>query len=182
MTQQNTMADRNKFFPGISQFILSDPLLEATVKVLQTEGRFKVESILFWAGTVRDGSATVDHILVPKGPGVLQRPLQIRVDDSIIAALCDVLDPPRLVLLGQVHTHIADAFHSYADDHFSFDTPGLLSVVVPRAARDGARQWNKWAFFECLGGPEFRVLENEEMKRRLTIGSHDVTVHEIHAR
>jgi hypothetical protein len=176
------MADTNKFFPQISKFLLSVPLLEATVKILQTEGHFKVESILFWAGTVRKGNATVSHILVPKGPGVFQRPLHIRVDDSIIAALCDVLDPPRLVLLGQVHTHLADAFHSYADDHFSFDTPGLLSVVVPNGARDGAGRWSEWAFFECLGGPEFRPLENEELNRRLTIGTREVEIHEIHAR
>jgi hypothetical protein len=182
MTPQNTMAARNKFFPQISKFILSAPLLEASVKILQAEGRFKVESILFWAGTVQEGIATVSHILVPKGPGVFQRPLHIRVDESIIAALCDVLDPPRLVLLGQVHTHLADAFHSYSDDHFSFDTPGLLSAVVPNAGRDGADRWSEWAFFECLGGPEFKPLENEELDRRLTIGSHDVEIHEIHAR
>jgi hypothetical protein len=182
MTLQNTMADRNKFFPRISKFILSVPLLEATVKVLQTEGRFKVESILFWAGTVREGNATVSHLLVPKGPGVIQRPLQVRVDDSIIAALCDVLDPPRLVLLGQVHTHLGDAFHSYSDDHFSFDTPGLLSAVVPKAARDGAGRWNEWAFFECLGGSKFKVLKKKQLARRLTIGPHDVEIHEIHAR
>lgn len=182
MTPQNIMADRNKFFPKISKFILSNPLFEATIRVLQMEGRFRVESILFWAGTVREGNAMVSHVLVPKGAGVLQRPLQVRVDDRIIAALCDVLDPPRLVLLGQVHTHLAGPFHSYADDHFSFDTPGLLSVVVPRAARDGADRWNEWAFFECLGGPEFRILKNEELSRRLAIGSHDVDIHEIHAR
>lgn len=180
MTRQNTMAAKDKFFPHISKFVLSPSLLEATVKALQAEGRFEVESILFWAGTVSGGIATVTDVLVPKGPGVFQRPLHIRVDEGIIAALCDVLDPPRLVLLGQVHTHLEEAFHSYTDDHFSFSTPGLLSVVVPNAARDGVTRWNEWAFLECHGGSEFRLLKNEELAERLSIESHDIRIHEIH--
>jgi hypothetical protein len=180
MTRQNTMAAKDKFFPHISKFVLSPSLLEATIKALQAEGRFEVESILFWAGAVSGGIATVTDVLVPKGPGVFQRPLHIRVDEGIIAALCDVLDPPRLVLLAQVHTHLEEAFHSYTDDHFSFGTPGLLSVVVPNAARDGATRWNEWAFLECLGGSEFRLIENEEFAERLSIESHDVRMHEIH--
>jgi hypothetical protein len=175
------MADRNKFFPPISTFVLSRHLLEVTVNVLQTEGQFKVESILFWAGTVRDGIATVSDILVPKGPGVIQQRSLVRVDDQIIAALCDVLDPPRLVLLGQVHTHLAAAYHSYTDNHFCFETPGFLSVVVSRAGRDGAERWREWAFFECLGGPEFQPLTKRIVRRRFTMGSHDVGVHEIYA-
>ena len=180
MTLQNTMAAKDKFFPHISKFVLSHSLLEATIKALQDEGRFEVESILFWAGTVSGGIATVTDVLVPKGPGVFQRPLHIRVDERIIAALCDVLDPPRLVLLAQVHTHLEEAFHSYTDDHFSFGTPGLLSVVVPNAARDGATRWNDWAFLECLGGSEFRIIENEEFAERLPLESHVVRIHEIH--
>lgn len=181
MTARNTMADGSKFFPQISRFVLSGPLIDATVRVLQAEGRFKVESILFWAGTVRDGTATVSDVLVPKGPGVVKRPLQIRVDDRSIAALCDVLDPPRLVLLGQIHTHLGAAFHSYADDHFCFETAGFLSAVVPHAARKAAGEWCTWAFFECLGGPRFRPLTRRELKRRFTVESHNVRVHEIYA-
>jgi len=180
MIRQNTMAAKDKFFPRISRFVLSFPLLEATVKTLQTEGHFEVESILFWAGTVSGGIATVTDILVPKGPGVFQHPLYIRVDDRIIAALCDVLDPPRLVLLAQVHTHLEEAFHSPTDDHFSLGTPGLLSVVVPNAAQDRVARWDEWAFFECLGGSGFRVIKNGELIERFSIGSHGVGSHEIH--
>ncbi len=180
MIRQDTMGVKDKFFPHISKFVLSPSLLEATVTALQAEGRFEVESILFWAGTVSCGIATVTDVLIPKGPGVFQRPLHIRVDEGIIAALCDVLDPPRLVLLAQVHTHLEEAFHSYTDDHFSFGTPGLLSVVVPNAARDGVPRWSEWAFLECLGGSEFRLIENEDLDRRLSIESHDVRIHEIH--
>jgi hypothetical protein len=181
MTRQNTMDGKDKFFPRISRFVLSLPLLDATAKTLQADGRFEVESILFWAGAVTNGVATVTDILVPKGWGLFQRPLHIRVDEGIVAALCDVLDPPRLVLLGQVHTHIDEAFHSYSDDHFSFGTSGLLSIVVPDAARGGAEPWREWAFLECQGGSEFRSIESEERSERFSIGSHAVRTHEIHA-
>lgn len=175
------MAGKDKFYPQISRFVLSRPLLEATARTLQIEGNFTVESILFWAGRVQGGIATVTDILVPKGSGVIQLPLHVGVNEAVIAALFDVLDPPDLVLLGQVHTHLACAFHSSSDDHGSLGTPGFLSVVVPNAARGGARQWDEWAFFECLGGSEFKLFRKEELARRVLIGLHDVTVHEIHA-
>lgn len=181
MIRQNTMDATNKFFPPISRFVLSLPLLEATARTLQAEGRFEVESMLFWAGTVTNGVATVTDILVPKGQGLLQRPLHIRVDDGIIAALCDVLDPPRIVLLAQVHTHLEEAFHSFTDDHFSLGTPGLLSVVVPDSARGGVPGWKQWAFFVCEGNSEFRLIEGEESTERFSIGSHEVRIHEIYA-
>ena len=174
------MAANDKFFPRINKFVLSPALLEATIDVLQTEGRFEVESILFWAGAVSGGIATVTDVLVPKGPGVVQHPFNIRVSEAVIAALCDVLDPPRLVLLGQVHTHLEEAFHSYADDHFSLGTRGLLSVVVPNAARGGTTSRDQWAVLECLGGSEFTLIEGDELSQRFYMGSHDVRIHEIH--
>jgi hypothetical protein len=181
MTRRNIMDANDKFFPRISKFVLSLPLFEVTARTLQIEGRFEVESILFWAGRVTEGVAAVTDVLVPKGRGLSQHPLHIRVDEGIIAALCDVLDPPHLVLLGQVHSHLEEAFHSYTDDHFSFGTPGLLSIVVPDAARGGAGRRRDWAFLECLGGSEFKPLEGNAFRERFAIDSHEVRVHEIYA-
>lgn len=173
------MAETSNYYPKIGQFVLPGELLEATVRGLRQEGRFAVESIVFWAGGVRDGTATISTLLIPKGPGVSKHPLQVRVDDRTMAALCDRLDPPQTVLLAQVHTHQGEAFHSWADDQFSPDTPGFLSIVLPRFAHGGPETWMEWAFFECLGGGEFREIGPEVRSRFRLDGSLALQVHDI---
>ena len=176
------MAATNRYFPSVEKFPLSQSLVERTLDALQAEGQFRVESLVFWAGTVTDGLATVTDVFVPKGPGVFKHPLQVRVSDELIAVLCGRLDPPRLVLLGQVHTHMGAAFHSPSDDRFSMDTPGYISIVVPSFARADMAAGDGWAFYECEGRGRFRPVEAEERVRRFPrVAEGEVTVHAVYA-
>src|SRR6266545_2692624 len=169
MIGPSIMDEISNYYPEIKHFILPGNLLAETVAALRTEGGDTVESIVFWAGRVERGEAAVTHLIIPTGDGVFRHPFQVRVDESVIAALCDLLDPPQLVLLGQVHTHLGAAFHSPSDDRFSFDTPGYLSVVVPRCGRSGAAAWLTWGFHECLGSGRFRRLRSAEITRRFRV-------------
>jgi hypothetical protein len=174
------MVEADKYFPRIERFVLPQALLDQSLQRLRAEGMYQVESILFWAGTSDAGIATVTHILVPKGKGVFQHPLQIRVSEEIMAALFDILAPPDLILLGQVHTHLGEAFHSHADDRYSPDTPGFLSLVVPYGGRDGVEAWMQWAFYECIGSGRFRPLDAGEITRRFVIDKKGkISIHEI---
>lgn len=176
------MAVPSDMFQSIEHFEISEPLLRQTVDILRKEGRYEVESLLFWAGCVSGKTAVISHIVIPKGPGVYQHPLQVRVNEAVMAAVCDVVDPPERVLLGQVHTHIGEAFHSHADDQNSLDTPGYLSLVVPYAAKDDATHWMRWAIFECLGARRFRKWDRQEIARRFVLNSQQrITIHEAHA-
>lgn len=176
------MAAPSELFQAIDKFEISLSLLQQTIEALRREGRYTVESILFWAGRVSGTTATITHIIIPNGPGVTQHPLQVRIDEMVMAAICDLVDPPTCILLGQVHTHMGEAFHSRADDQNSLDTPGYLSMVVPYAARDGAEHWLKWAFFECLGGQRFRQMDTQEVSRRFIVNSDErITIHEARA-
>lgn len=159
----------NKYFPAIGAYILPASLPEMTVQVLRAEGTFRVESLVFWAGYVNGSTAVVTQIFVPKGDGVFQHRLQHRIDEKIIAAIGELLDPPRLVLLGQVHTHEHDAFHSPADDKFSLDTPGFLSVVLPEFGRGESSDWQRWAFYECVASGTFRELPADEIQKKFRL-------------
>ena len=176
------MGVTNKYFPRIDTFALSAALLAETLAALRAEGEFRVESLVFWGGVVADGVAVVTDVFVPKGPGVYKHPLQVRISDRVIAALCGELDPPRLVLLGQVHTHMEAAFHSPSDDRFSLDTPGYVSIVIPEFARGEVSAQNEWAFYECEGGGHFRAIDAQERVRRFLITPDGaVTVHDVRA-
>lgn len=176
------MGGTTRYFPRIETFALPAALLDQTLAALRAEGEFRVESLVFWGGAVADRMAVVTHVFVPKGQGVHKHSLQVRVDESVIAALCGQLDPPRLVLLGQVHTHMGTAFHSQSDDRFSLDTPGYVSIVIPEFARGDASARNQWAFYECEGSGRFRAIQAKERSRRFLITPDGpVTVHDVRA-
>lgn len=176
------MAAQSNMFARIEQFELPWILLQETVEILRREGRFEVESLLFWAGRISGTTAAITHIIVPKGHGVFQHPLQVRVNESVMAAVCDLIDPPERVLLAQVHTHIGEAFHSEADDQNSLDTPGYLSLVVPYGAKDDATEWKRWGIFECLGLQRFRRITAHEITNRFVVKPDErIMIHEIRA-
>lgn len=176
------MAETSRLFERIDRFMLPARLLDATVEHLRAEGQFRVESIVFWAGKVNGHYATMTHLVVPRGRGVFKHPFQVRVSEEIIAAVCELLDPPELVLLGQVHTHMHGAFHSPTDDRYSLDTPGYVSVVIPEFAQKGVADWGKWAFHECNAPGSFRRVPVDEVSNRFMVGlSASVTVHVVTA-
>jgi hypothetical protein len=166
----------------IQTFVFAAPFLERVVDTLREEGAGQVESIVFFAGTLEQATATsrVTHLLVPKGPGVFKHAYHIRVSDRIIARLCNFVDPPHRVLLGQVHTHKEEAFHSLTDDANSLDTPGYLSIVIPRFAVAAPSAWRDWAFHECVAPGTFRLWAPAEVEQRISIESTgEVEVHDV---
>jgi hypothetical protein len=116
----------------------------------------------------------VTHLFVPTGPGVRKHAFYVRVSDRVIASLANLVDPPHLVLIGQVHTHKFEAFHSETDDASSLDTRGYLSVVIPRFAADPPELWREWAFHECVAPRQFRLLSNAEVGRRFRLDDREV--------
>jgi hypothetical protein len=176
------MDEINNYFSGIRKFILPGRLFDETITRLREEGGFSVESIVFWIGRVDGDGATITKIAVPRGPGVFKHRFQIRVRETLIAAICELLDPPRAVLLGQVHTHMQEAFHSPTDDRYSLDTLGYLSLVVPDFGRGDSSRWQEWAFHECEGSQTFRRLGREEVRERFVVDpAAPVSVHVITA-
>lgn len=106
----------------------------------------------------------------------------MRVNEAVMAAVCDLVDPPERVILAQIHTHIGEAFHSAADDQNSLDTPGYLSLVVPYAAKGDAEEWMQWGFFECLGAQRFRRMNTHEIARRFVVKPDErIMIHEVRA-
>jgi hypothetical protein len=58
------------------------------------------------------------------------------------------------LLVGQVHTHPGEAYHSPTDDDHPLVTlVGAISLVVPNFARRGLKDQDRWAWYrlEALG-------------------------------
>jgi hypothetical protein len=59
-------------------------------------------------------------------------------DDAELLTMIDLVHEHNKLVLCQLHTHPADAFHSWADDHGAFtDEIGFLSLVLPSFGTGG---------------------------------------------
>jgi hypothetical protein len=127
---------------GASRFCVSDVLIAETEQFLKDVGEQGFEGLMLWAGSVRADSPTIidvvgciapDQTLVRGEDGV-----GLHVDGDELFRLNAMLYRKRLLLIGQVHSHPSQAYHSTTDDRYAVVTiPGGLSIVVPDFARHG---------------------------------------------
>jgi hypothetical protein len=174
------MGATRKYFSSIDKYVIPEDLYSRTLAALRRAGRDRTESTVYWAGSVFGATATITTLVVPVGPGVRMHRLQVRVSDQIIAAIDAQMDPPRRVLLAQVHTHAGRAFHSTVDDAFGFDTLGFISIVVPNFGRRGLAALSSWSFNECIGTGRYRELPQSEVTLRFMGSARPTEELEVH--
>jgi hypothetical protein len=160
------MTTRRDYFPVIDVYEIGPTLLGETLRVLQKEGKNREESLVFWAGRLAESQAEIHTIVVPKGSGVIKHPLFVRLTDEAMARVAGLVEPPRLVLMAQIHTHRGSAFHSDTDDFYGFRSPGFISAVIGNYGVGVPAAMEAWAVFECLNGGHFRELTPTQVSNR----------------
>lgn len=158
-------------FPTIEKYRCSGSLLRKTVDAFKQSR--KVEAIVFWAGHVSaDAVAHLTALILPRGGGLKQEALCSGLDAHTMAAVTDLLDPPKRILLTQIHTHPGEAFHSWTDDNLSWRSPGFLSVVLPHYGKVSPRSHRNWSYHRCDSESRYRKLERPEVLRRFEVVEH----------
>ncbi len=92
--------------------------------------------------------------------------------NDITARCFDIIRRRGQLVLAQVHSHPARAFHSLTDDEWAFsDSPGLFSLVVPCFGRYGLRNilTNGVGIYERLTNGDWYPLDQSEIERRFNI-------------
>ncbi len=104
-----------------------------TQRFLQTVGRQRMEGLVLWVGSAAGDEFHVTQPLIPKQRGIRTADGVCAVVDSNEMYRINVeLYKSGLRLIGQVHSHPADAYHSDTDnEHAIANTIGCLSLVVP---------------------------------------------------
>jgi len=156
----------SRFFPTVQTWIVSKGVLETSFRQLRQDGLRGCEGIVLWAGSRSQGNAHVRCTIIPEGPGVIKRSNLVWLNDSVMAAVSDLLSPPDLVLIGQVHTHGIGVRHSSTDNAHIISTPGYLSVVMSEYALHP--QWDPGRWGVHVGaGPGFTFMSPTEARGRI---------------
>jgi len=160
------MGGSRNYFPVIETYRLAPSLLPETARILREEGRYRSESLVFWAGRLIPPEAEVQTIIVPKGSGVELQPTHVHISAEAMGRVAALIEPPERILLAQVHTHAGAAFHSLVDDVYAFRSPGFVSIVISEYGSGAPMALEAWAVFECLNGAKFRQLPSAEVHQR----------------
>ncbi len=141
-------------------FLPSD-ILEQTGTWLRRVGRRNSEAFVLWAG----GFRTPEEFDVTTGIFPEQTSIHsvfgvgVRVEGEEIRRISRWLYENDKVLLGQVHSHPTQAFHSDTDDYFPLVTAkGQFSVVVPFFGRSALRDLSHCAVFRLSGYGDWKQL------------------------
>jgi hypothetical protein len=109
----------------------------ATLAHLRAGGTRDCEEFAFWSGHV--AAARIGVVSRAFHPRTTRGHGHVLIDDDAqLLTMIDLVHEHNELVLCQLHTHPADAWHSPADDQGAFtDEPGFLSLVLPSFAAGG---------------------------------------------
>jgi len=121
----------------VKEFIVPQVVVEVTWESLRDFGSRGCEGFVLWLGRVDGARAEIVVGLTPPQESIRsEEGVGYFVTSETLFHLNQQLHRTGLRLLGQVHSHPTEAYHSSTDDAYAVVTvEGGLSIVVPDFAR-----------------------------------------------
>jgi len=151
---------------GVRVFRIPRSVLHETLAVLQEAGSEGHEAFVLWGGTVSQDETvvTVSTVIAPEQTAhKTSSGLLVTVDGAALFKVNQTLYQRGELLVGQVHSHPTEAYHSDTDDHYPLVTLlGSLSVVVPDFASQAPKDMAHWAWYRLVGTGLWAELERTD--------------------
>jgi hypothetical protein len=137
---------------------------ERTDRLLAVSKERQAELVLFWSGVIEGTNILPRSVWLPVQSAGRYF---FDVDPEALIELNHRLFGARELLLGQVQTHAAEAFHSAADDEFAVSTrEGAFSIVAPDFGRYSVADTTHTVYFERRGRA-WAELSPKEVQARI---------------
>lgn len=128
------------------------------------------ERLALFAGMKTGETFTVTHAIYPeqyltRGP----KGLSFHVEGEELERIGDWLFEQKRSLIGQIHSHPTEAYHSEADDEMAIITKyGGISIVVPNFGNSD-HLLQGCAFYRLMPQKGWTVLSSEEISKLIKI-------------
>lgn len=134
---------------------ISTAAVAATIQQVASASDGRREAAAFWLGSPENSS--VKTITIPAGEGVELYRRSLRMSEDWMNLLGEFCDSSQQVVLGAVHSHPEEAFHSEIDSDGFFHAPDFVSVVVPNYGNTAlANADSEWAVYVGLPWGKWR--------------------------
>lgn len=123
----------NRYFPTVGRWSLSEAVMQMSVAEMSRDGMLGNEGVAMWFGKRSHGCATVTHVVALRGRGVIKRPAQLVIQESVFAAVTETAIDLGVSLIGQIHSHGPGygVDLSPTDRMYGVAVPYYLSLVAP---------------------------------------------------
>ena len=153
----------NSVLGAVERYSVPKSVLKATVAELHATGGDKHEAFVLWGGQVSDDGCSLAVISALRPAQTASRSddgLLVVVEGDALFAVNKRLYERGELLVGQVHTHPSDAYHSPTDDDYPLVTlVGALSLVIPDFGRAGVEGRARWAWYRLQAIGDWRLLD-----------------------
>jgi hypothetical protein len=122
------------YFPKINKWHIPRDVLQKSLEEMAVDGGRGNEGICLWLGDRNDdGNATITHMALLRGPGVVKSPANIQIAPELMREVHGIARENGLTLVGQIHSHGREygVSLSYTDRKYGISVPYYLSLVAP---------------------------------------------------
>lgn len=149
---------------NLRKFEFSSEIIIETYSFLRRAGVEGFEAVALFAGKIENQNAHITEVIFPEQKSYkLESGLMYAVDGEELHRINVWLYKKKLKLLGQIHSHPQDAYHSDADDAFPImSTQGGLSIVVPDFAKHPLNPL-EWAYYRLSKSGDWLELTESEI-------------------
>lgn len=161
----------NKYFPTVDRWSLSEAVLEVSLAEMSRDGAEGNEGVAMWLGRRAQGCATVTHVMALRGRGVIKRPAQLIIQESVFAAITEAAIDLGVSLIGQIHSHGPGygVDLSPTDRMYGVAVPYYLSLVAPDYAVRPYTPLTECGVHVLQPGRGFRRLTTREINSRFEL-------------
>lgn len=159
------------FFSPIENWILPEFAITESIREMARDGKKKHEGIVLWLGKRSDEKATVSHLVLLRGQGIVKEPNFLRIESWLLNEVTDVTIDLGVAIIGQIHSHGAKygTNLSFSDRKYGIAVPYYLSIVAPSYAMKKNIQITDYGIHLFEQGIGYRRLSVAEIKKRIMI-------------
>lgn len=152
---------------------IPEEIFQRTLKDFRKEGQSYKESIAYWTGNYNNTTANINNVIFASDFTEFDNEQYCaKMPLSATLQIAEKIHDRKETLFAQVHSHPAEAFHSWVDNqHPISHRLGFFSIVVPYFGRYISKLSqckiyeyqgkSKWSEYDSLLKPaKFEVLEN----------------------
>ncbi len=157
----------NKIPSKIHHVNIPNRLFKKTIQQFQKAGLEFKENIAYWIGELDDKDAEISKVIFAEDyPKFKNSRCFAKVPLQSTFMIAEQIHKTNHILVAQIHSHPAEAFHSLLDNERPIShRRGLFSIVVPYFGRE-IQDFSKCKIYEYLGSGKWYELINDEIQNR----------------
>jgi hypothetical protein len=121
------------YFKPIKKWRLPEHARTESFREIARDGKKGNEGIVLWLGRRNKNEATISHLVLLRGPGVIKKPNFLRIESWLLNEVTDITIDLGISIIGQIHSHGSRCGInlSFTDRAYGIAVPYYLSIVVP---------------------------------------------------